>query len=106
VLRKFLTSWAKSPKWLQELSQYLVAENYDSLAFGDLGIANSWKVVNNTFAYSELPLEEKWKLFEIVAKRDGTDNVQKQRRYINALIDQDREKLWNYFVEYNKEEST
>lgn len=43
------------------------------LAYGDIGLANGWRVIKNIFAYSDIPLEEKWALFEVWAVRDGSD---------------------------------
>jgi hypothetical protein len=105
VLRGYLTSWGYAPEFLDELAAQVVSNDANG-RFGELGLSDTWTVIRNVFAYGAQSLEEKWKLFEIYAQRDGTDEVQLRRRYLNAFLESDREKLWNYFVNYNKEEST
>lgn len=47
--------------------------------------------------------DEKWKLFDRWAERDGSDEVRKQKRFLECLHSD--QNLWEYLINFNKEES-
>ena len=104
VLKKYLCMWSKSPQNIKILTDYVQDQVNIDLPLGSLGLSNRWRIINNIFAYSDLPIEEKWRLFELQAKLDGTDEVVKHRRFVTSLLG-DHSQLWQYFLSYNKEES-
>ncbi|CAK77944.1 unnamed protein product (macronuclear) [Paramecium tetraurelia] len=100
ILLDYLALWGTSQQNLEFLLQHI---NSDDAEFGFIGLSNGWRIIRNIFANLNIPKEQKWQLFEKWAQRDGTDEVRLQKRFLENLFNFD--KLWDYFINYNKEES-
>lgn len=72
VLKKYLAKWSKSEEMLDFLLPYIKSHNDQELGY--IGLENGWTILVNIFAYyKKLSMEEKWKLFDIWEKHDGSD---------------------------------
>ncbi|CAD8074386.1 unnamed protein product [Paramecium sonneborni] len=100
ILLDYLVVWGTSQSNLQLLLQHIKSDNEE---FGFIGLSNGWTIIRNIFAQLNIPIEEKWNLYQKWAEKDGTDEVRLQKRFLESLFNFD--KLWDYFLNYNKEES-